>query len=96
MYVVTVEFAIKAEWLEVFSKAVLTNAQTSLEQEPGCRQFDVCLDGDDPSHFFLYELYLDSAAFKLHLGTEHFKRFDATVAEWVESKHVKAWVVVGR
>jgi len=42
MYVVTVEFVAKPERAEAFREAMVENARTSREHEPGCRQFDVC------------------------------------------------------
>ncbi|HYM47338.1 MAG TPA: antibiotic biosynthesis monooxygenase [Burkholderiaceae bacterium] len=57
----------------------------------GCIQFDVCIDPADRRRVFLYEVYIDRAAFEDHLNAEHFKTFDRTVASWVESKAVKPW-----
>lgn len=91
MYVVTVEFAIRAASFEPFIRQMLANARTSLETEPGCSRFDVCTDAANPSRVFLYELYVDRAAFDAHLGSEHFKVFDRTVAKWVELKTVRTW-----
>ena len=68
-----------------------TQARTSVEAEEGCVQFDVCTDPDDPTAFFLYELYTDRAAFDAHLASPHFEAFDATVAPWVASKTVHAY-----
>ena len=91
MYVVTVEFAIKSGRAEAFRPAMLENARASLADEPGCRQFDVCFDADDPGKCFLYEIYDDSAAFETHLSMAHFKSFDAHVAPMLDSKLVKTF-----
>ena len=42
---------------------VIANARASVEHEPGCSQFDVCVDPKDKSRIFLYEIYDDRAAF---------------------------------
>ncbi|MDQ6620734.1 MAG: antibiotic biosynthesis monooxygenase [Pseudomonadota bacterium] len=94
MHVVTVEFVVHPESIEPFMQAMLVNARASLEKEPGCTRFDVCVDPENPSHVFLYELYSDAAAFEAHLRTEHFKSFDALVAPWLQSKRVKRWELV--
>lgn len=91
MFVVTVMFQIKPDHIHEFAEAMQANAQFSKDKEEGCYRFDVCKDPDDPNSIFLYELYTDRAAFGLHLESEHFKTFDAMVADWVESKAVKAW-----
>ena len=91
MYVVTVEFAIKSEHAEGFRPAMLENARASLADEPGCRQFDVCFDTDDPGKCFLYEVYDDRAAFEAHLSMAHFQSFDAHVAPMLDAKVVKTF-----
>ena len=94
MYVVTVEFAVKPDSVAAFRPAMLKNAQASLDDEPGCRQFDVCFGKDDPNACFLYEVYDDRAAFDAHLGMAHFKSFDAEVAPMLDGKVVKIFELV--
>ncbi|MBL6600595.1 MAG: antibiotic biosynthesis monooxygenase [Alphaproteobacteria bacterium] len=94
MYVVTVEFAVKSASVAAFRPAMLKNAKASLEDEPGCRQFDVCFSPDDPGACFLYEVYDDRAAFEAHLAMAHFKSFDAEVAPMLDSKAVKTYELV--
>ena len=86
-FVVTVVFRAKPEHRAAFREAMLENAAASRTGEPGCRIFDVC-EKADASEIFLYEVYDDEAAFKAHLATEHFKRFDAQAGPWVEHKQV--------
>jgi len=89
MYIVTVEFTIHPERMAAFMPLMVDNARASREQEPGCRQFDVCLDPAAPNLVYLYEVYDDRAAFDAHLATAHFKRFDAAVAPMLASKAVR-------
>ena len=89
MYVVVVDFKIKAEHLAQFMPLMLENARASRETEPGCRRFDVCVDPKEKTIVFLYELYDDRAAFDAHLATAHFKRFDPAVAPMLASKAVR-------
>ncbi len=91
MYVVTVEFATVEAKAAEFRSAIVVNAQASREREPGCRQFDVCVDPDDISRIFLYEVYDDRAAFEEHLASAHFKAFDTLVASWVREKAVRVY-----
>ena len=91
MFVVTVMFQIKPAHIQEFAEAMQANAQFSKDREAECHRFDVCKDPDDQNSIFLYEIYTDRAAFGVHLESEHFKTFDAMVADWVESKAVKAW-----
>jgi quinol monooxygenase YgiN len=89
MYVVIVEFKLRADRAGEFIALIRENARTSVQTEQGCRQFDVCLDPKDPAYVFLYELYDDRAAFEAHLATGHFKTFDQNSAPMVLDKKVR-------
>jgi len=94
MYVVTVTFVTVPEHRDAFAEAMNIQAENSLEREPACLRFDICRNPDDPDTTFLYEIYEDEAAFQVHLASDHFKEFDALVADWVESKTVNTWDLV--
>jgi len=94
MFAVTVLFQIKEGHMDAFMPLMIDNAQTSLKTEPGCRQFDVCADPANPRDVFLYEIYDDEAAFKMHLQSAHFLTFDAKVADMVETKNVQTYTQV--
>jgi autoinducer 2-degrading protein len=89
MYVVCVTFKIKDECLDIFMPLMTRNAEASLDKEDQCRQFDVCIDENNPTTVFLYELYDDEAAFKAHLAAPHFKEFDAAVSNMIAEKTVQ-------
>lgn len=72
-----VTFEIPGESREEFLQALYVNAEASLN-EPGCRQFDVLQEGDNPGKVVLYEIYDDPAALKAHIAAEHTQRFLAT------------------
>lgn len=91
MYVVTVEFAIESEQWSAFLSLMLENARRSLEDEPGCRQFDVCTDDSKPGCVFLYELYDDRAAFDVHLASPHFRAFAAATQAMITRRVVSTW-----
>jgi autoinducer 2-degrading protein len=91
MFVVTVTFKIDLAHVASFRDAMFRQAQNSLQLEEGCQQFDVCFDPTSPGLCFLYEKYDDRNAFDGHLGSDHFKSFDATVAPWLVSKEVQTW-----
>lgn len=91
MFAVTVLFTLKPGKGARFRDRVAENADTSLAREPDCLRFDVVSDGARPDEVFLYELYTDAAAFDAHLGSDHFRAFDAEVAEMVASKVVRTY-----
>lgn len=93
MFVAAVTYEIKPEHQDSFRAAILKNAAASLLDEPGCHQFDVCFS-DDGAHCFLYEVYGDSDAFAAHRATSHFKKYDATVKDWVANKRIETYTRV--
>ena len=60
--ILSVTFVIHEKWIADFEKAILINAQASLNNEPGCDRFDVCRDENNPRVFYLYEIYHDKEA----------------------------------
>ncbi len=91
MLALIVEFRIHDAHVAAFEVAITENARASREDEPGCRQFDVCRDPNDPQLFFLYELYDDDAAIQAHLQSAHFQAMNAATAAWVASKQVRTY-----
>jgi quinol monooxygenase YgiN len=96
MLAVVVEFHIHSPHVQAFHEAIVANAGLSLATEPGCRQFDVCVDPTDPSLLFLYELYDDERAFAEHLRSSHFQHMNELTASWVSAKSVRLLQVVPR
>lgn len=92
MYVVTVAFIVKEEFVKKFAETIEVQARNSLEKERGCFQFDACFDPQDARRVFLFEAYFDEAAFDDHMQTEHFKEFDLLVKDWLVSKEVQTWI----
>lgn len=64
-----------ADTREQFLKLALDNAQATRDLEPGCLQFDVVSDPDDPDRIMFYEVYRDKAAFEKHQQSAHFKDY---------------------
>ena len=74
-FVLIVEFQVKPECLDKFNELIAINAKASVAEEPGCRQFDVLQNNDDPNHVVLYEVYDSLAAFQDHMGRAHTQAF---------------------
>ena len=92
--VIAVELTIEPEHMEAFMREMQRNAAASVNDEPGCRQFDVCLDEDLPHRVFLYEIYDDDAAFAAHLQTSHYAVFNKRTTPWVQNKLVHRYRLV--
>ena len=89
--IVVVRFEAKADGVDDFLRAVRQQAVDSLALEEACRRFDVAVNRDDPRQVLLYEIYDSREAFNDHLQSEHFRRFDALVVDWVAAKNVEIW-----
>ena len=88
MFVITVDFEIKSEFVNEFRNRVLQQAKDSLNNEEKCLIFDVCFDEKNTNKVFLYEIYQDKNAFDYHLKSDHYLSFDKDVENWVNEKIV--------
>ncbi len=88
MFVVTVHFDIHPPLIDDFLPLIRENARRSVEDEPGCRQFDVCVDPKARHRVFLYEVYDDADAFSDHQQSPHFAHFDGASRAMVAGKSV--------
>jgi quinol monooxygenase YgiN len=94
--VILVKFRVKSEMRDSFRRLIIENAAASLQQEPGCRQFDVLEpEGASDGRFVLYEIYIDDAAFDAHLKSSHYGVFDQASAPMVVEKSVERLRVAG-
>lgn len=73
-FALLVSLETQPEHQQRFLQLAEENAARS-RQEPGCMQFDVLVDPQDPNQILLYEIYADSAAFEAHQQTAHFKDY---------------------
>ena len=80
MYVVCVTVFVKPENVNEFIEASKDNA-TNTRNEPGNVRFDVLQAVDEPSKFFLYEVYRSQENFTSHQQTEHYLRWRENVAD---------------
>ncbi|MDN5517484.1 MAG: antibiotic biosynthesis monooxygenase [Pseudomonas sp.] len=72
MYVLLLRTQLKPGSFEAFMDAMQVNAAASVRDEPGCLTFDVMRDRSDVDLVWLYEVYVDEAAFEAHTQTAHF------------------------
>lgn len=82
MLVLIVKIDIKPEFREPFMESMLEDARGAQDDEPGCLRFDVIQDEKDQNRIFLYEVYLDQAAFDAHIAAPHFTQWRDLVKDW--------------
>jgi quinol monooxygenase YgiN len=89
VYVNAVELVIIPSEMPKFLEAIKENAANAVK-EPGCREFNVSVLHNRPNHVFLYEVYDNEAALNAHRATDHFKKYQATTANMVADRNVRA------
>jgi len=85
MYIVCVQVHVKAEFVDEFIKASRDNHENTRKTEPGNLRWDFSQSEDDPTRFFIYEVYRTKEDFPKHQQTEHFLRWKTAVADWMAS-----------
>lgn len=71
--------------LEKYNAALKEQMTTAVRVEPGVLTYYAVADKANPSHITILEIYADTAAYKLHIETPHFKKYKETVQHMVTS-----------
>jgi autoinducer 2-degrading protein len=91
----TAHLKVRDDVIDRFRERILRHARTSLENEPGCRLFDVHQEIKDPTLFLLIEIYADEAAFDAHRTSSHYLQFREDVKDWVAERKWWYWQKLG-
>jgi quinol monooxygenase YgiN len=57
-----------------------------VREEPGCQQFNIVFEKDNPNRVMLFEVYDSAEAYAAHQATPHFKKYGATTKDMVKSR----------
>ena len=71
--------------LAKYNAALKEQMATAVSVEPGVLTYYAVADKNDPSHITILEIYADTASYKAHIETSHFKKYKETVAHMVKS-----------
>jgi len=71
--------------LEKYNAALKEQMTTAVGTEPGVLTYYAIADKNNPSHITILEIYADTAAYKAHIETAHFKKYKETVKSMVTS-----------
>ncbi len=74
--------------IDNYLAALKENGAASVH-EPGCREFDILVSQNDPSHVLIFEVYDSAAAADAHRQTDHFKKYAATTKEMVAKRDAR-------
>ena len=79
------ELEIDPTQLESYKAALKKEIETSLRVEPGVLTLFAVSVKDEPAHIRIFETYADTAAYRSHLETPHFKKYKAGTQGMVKS-----------
>jgi quinol monooxygenase YgiN len=84
-YMQVAEIEIDPAELQSYMVAVKEQIETAVRMEPGVLMLYAVSERDRPTHVRVFEVYRNTAAYKSHLETEHFKKYKATTEKMVRS-----------
>lgn len=88
MFDLLMQIDVKPEHCEAFIAAMSGHAQRARANGAGTVRLDVSVDNANPNRLFLYEAYMDEAAFKEHGQGASVAQFRAESAGWAEASAV--------
>jgi (4S)-4-hydroxy-5-phosphonooxypentane-2,3-dione isomerase len=91
MFALVATHKIQPQHREDFIKAIFDDAIGSIRNEVGCLRFDVMHDQTDPNTFYLFEAYVDKAAFEKHNTLPHFIKWRDAVKDWYVTPPTVQW-----
>lgn len=71
--------------LDKYNTALKEQMTTAVGVEPGVLTYYAVADKNAPSHITILEIYANTAAYKSHIETTHFKKYKETVKDMVKS-----------
>ena len=71
--------------LDKYNIALKEQMTIAVQLEPGVLTYYAVADKSDPTNITILEIYADTAAYKLHIETSHFKKYKETVKNMVKS-----------
>lgn len=80
VFIAAVHVHVQPDRIDEFKSMIQANHAASIA-EPGCLRFDVAQSKDDPTHFLLWEVYIDDAAAAFHKTTPHYLAFKEQAPE---------------
>jgi autoinducer 2-degrading protein len=80
LHVIHAPLPIQPDKVDAFIAAVRLDGLGSTHEEPGCLRFDVYQNIHKPNELYLYEVYVNKAAFEYHTSQSRFIGIVETVA----------------
>ena len=88
-YVRVAEIEIDPAQLDAYKLAAKEQINAAVRLEPGVLALYSVSDKDNPAHVFVFEMYADVNAYKVHLDTAHFKKYKVSTQDMVKSLRLR-------
>ena len=82
-YMRIAKIAVDSVKLHDYLIALKTQMESALKYEEGVLAYSAVQDKNTPTNITIFETYASVTAYQLHIKTEHFKKYKATVADMV-------------
>lgn len=84
-YIRIARIVVDSAQLDQYKAALKEGVQSAIQKEPGVLQLYAVYDKAHPTHVTVFEIYASVEAYQLHIQTDHFKKYKATVQGMVKS-----------
>jgi quinol monooxygenase YgiN len=84
-YVQVAEIDIDPAQIDAYKAAVKEQIEAAIREEPGVLVLYAVTEKDNPNRVRVFEIYRDTAAYRSHLETAHFKKYKTTTEKMVKS-----------
>jgi (4S)-4-hydroxy-5-phosphonooxypentane-2,3-dione isomerase len=90
LHILVVELDIVSAEINKFMTAIKELGAATVN-EPGCHQFSIAISQKDPNHVMLFEVWDNTAALDAYFATDRFKKYQATTANMVAKRDIRAF-----
>ena len=90
LHILIVEYDIVPAEINKYLTAIKELGAAAVK-EPGCRQLSIAVSQKDPNHVLLFEVWDNAAALDAFLATDRFKKYQATTANMIAKRDIRAF-----
>jgi quinol monooxygenase YgiN len=84
-YIQVAEIEVDPAQVGAYRAAVQEQIDAAIRKEPGVLVLYAVHEKENPTRVRVFEIYRDRKAYEAHLGSDHFKKYKATVEKMVKS-----------
>jgi len=90
LHILVVEYDIVPAEIDKYLTAIKELGAAAVK-EPGCRQLSIAVSQKDANHVLLFEVWDNAAALDAFFATDGFKKYQATTANMISKRDIRAF-----